>query len=127
GPHFEEGVYRAPASLPADVEEDIRREVTAAHRALGITDGPTHTELRLRGGVTPYLLEMGARIGGSGVSQYIASGVTGIDFAAQALRIAAGTATEPLASDRKSTRLNSSHVKISYAVFCLKKKNKIMS
>src|SRR5690606_40462708 len=27
------------------------------------------------------------------------------------------------AEDRKSTRLNSSHVKISYAVFCLKKKN----
>src|SRR5690606_41277335 len=27
-----------------------------------------------------------------------------------------------LAEDRKSTRLNSSHVKISYAVFCLKKK-----
>src|SRR5690606_33518734 len=28
--------------------------------------------------------------------------------------------------DRKSTRLNSSHVKISYAVFCLKKKKKVM-
>src|SRR5437870_8370519 len=28
------------------------------------------------------------------------------------------------AGDRKSTRLNSSHVAISYAVFCLKKKNK---
>src|SRR5436309_5039591 len=27
-----------------------------------------------------------------------------------------------LKGDRKSTRLNSSHVKISYAVFCLKKK-----
>src|SRR5256885_8460077 len=27
------------------------------------------------------------------------------------------------ASDRKSTRLNSSHLVISYAVFCLKKKN----
>src|SRR5699024_11806952 len=27
-------------------------------------------------------------------------------------------------SDRKSTRLNSSHVSISYAVFCLKKKKK---
>src|SRR5690606_40911527 len=27
----------------------------------------------------------------------------------------------PLLIDRKSTRLNSSHVKISYAVFCLKK------
>src|SRR5690349_24210299 len=29
-----------------------------------------------------------------------------------------------LAIDRKSTRLNSSHVEISYAVFCLKKKKK---
>src|SRR5690554_7060233 len=27
-------------------------------------------------------------------------------------------------TDRKSTRLNSSHVRISYAVFCLKKKKK---
>src|SRR5690606_33507942 len=29
-----------------------------------------------------------------------------------------------VSADRKSTRLNSSHVKISYAVFCLKKKKK---
>src|SRR5690606_41548117 len=29
-----------------------------------------------------------------------------------------------IGQDRKSTRLNSSHVKISYAVFCLKKKKK---
>src|SRR5690349_23720510 len=29
-----------------------------------------------------------------------------------------------LSGDRKSTRLNSSHVEISYAVFCLKKKKK---
>src|SRR3712207_8825533 len=29
--------------------------------------------------------------------------------------------------DRKSTRLNSSHANISYAVFCLKKKNKTTS
>src|SRR5690625_7024222 len=29
----------------------------------------------------------------------------------------------PPITDRKSTRLNSSHVAISYAVFCLKKKN----
>src|SRR5256885_7791106 len=31
------------------------------------------------------------------------------------------------ATDRKSTRLNSSHLVISYAVFCLKKKNSIIS
>src|SRR5262245_66490460 len=44
-----------------------------------------------------------------------------------------GPAGEPLverlsrwAEDRKSTRLNSSHLGISYAVFCLKKKNNKM-
>src|SRR5690554_7178117 len=31
---------------------------------------------------------------------------------------------ERVEQDRKSTRLNSSHVRISYAVFCLKKKKK---
>src|SRR3989442_9732570 len=30
--------------------------------------------------------------------------------------------SRPCCGDRKSTRLNSSHVRISYAVFCLKKK-----
>src|SRR5207253_11284642 len=34
-----------------------------------------------------------------------------------------GRVDDLLAGDRKSTRLNSSHVAISYAVFCLKKKN----
>src|SRR5690606_41307453 len=40
------------------------------------------------------------------------------------LRLASVSAVVPgrMPSDRKSTRLNSSHVKISYAVFCLKKK-----
>src|SRR3712207_7297546 len=32
----------------------------------------------------------------------------------------------PLEEDRKSTRLNSSHANISYAVFCLKKKKKYL-
>src|SRR5437870_11485282 len=34
---------------------------------------------------------------------------------------------ELLLQDRKSTRLNSSHVAISYAVFCLKKKKLLVS
>src|SRR5690349_22988594 len=37
------------------------------------------------------------------------------------LRLHGAAAAE---ADRKSTRLNSSHVEISYAVFCLKKKKK---
>src|SRR5690242_21872555 len=37
---------------------------------------------------------------------------------------AVGVGRAPPARDRKSTRLNSSHMSISYAVFCLKKKKK---
>src|SRR2546430_5174880 len=37
---------------------------------------------------------------------------------------AASTRSQASAIDRKSTRLNSSHSQISYAVFCLKKKKK---
>src|SRR5256885_8386243 len=35
-----------------------------------------------------------------------------------------GSASRRAGADRKSTRLNSSHLVISYAVFCLKKKKK---
>src|SRR2546427_4425188 len=53
-----------------------------------------------------------------------------LQFAAEG-KVAATVSTDRLenindvfARDRKSTRLNSSHSQISYAVFCLKKKNK---
>src|SRR5690349_22584575 len=49
-----------------------------------------------------------------GAQHRIAAGDSGIE------RVLGGL----LAGDRKSTRLNSSHVEISYAVFCLKKKKK---
>src|SRR2546430_11121423 len=50
---------------------------------------------------------------------YVPGGSSGGSTAAIAARMA------PAATgDRKSTRLNSSHSQISYAVFCLKKKNR---
>src|SRR3989442_8963758 len=44
-----------------------------------------------------------------------------IDWKTAIRRVPAGSR-----SDRKSTRLNSSHVRISYAVFCLKKKKSLL-
>src|SRR5438309_7852998 len=44
---------------------------------------------------------------------------------ANAQAIAEFLEAHPKVVDRKSTRLNSSHSSISYAVFCLKKKNKM--
>src|SRR5690349_24223862 len=48
------------------------------------------------------------------------AGVVPRDRHDRAVRI--GDAGRTTSGDRKSTRLNSSHVEISYAVFCLKKK-----
>src|SRR3712207_7795082 len=42
-----------------------------------------------------------------------------------ALKLAEARGALPADEDRKSTRLNSSHANISYAVFCLKKKSDI--
>src|SRR3712207_7641493 len=42
----------------------------------------------------------------------------------RAIKNAMGKDTSDYKEDRKSTRLNSSHANISYAVFCLKKKKK---
>src|SRR5437868_10985503 len=44
-----------------------------------------------------------------------------VDASRQTTRVSANVSG--LLGDRKSTRLNSSHVSISYAVFCLKKKS----
>src|SRR2546427_2055504 len=60
------------------------------------------------------LLDDAQVIGGPGPAQI---------FAGERQR-AAHTALELRMGDRKSTRLNSSHSQISYAVFCLKKKKK---
>src|SRR5690242_21419335 len=47
-----------------------------------------------------------------------------VDVHARALRGQGGERVDVGGRDRKSTRLNSSHMSISYAVFCLKKKTK---
>src|SRR5687768_18081257 len=75
---------------------------------------------------TPGLLDRGRGGGRDGPSVVV--GVGGPDLAgsvAEAESVAALLRTTPLIEDRKSTRLNSSHGYISYAVFCLKKKTEI--
>jgi hypothetical protein len=88
GPYFEESVYQAPARLDEKLLELVRNEVISAHKHLGIGWGPTHTELRLGPGGQPYILEIGGRVGGSGVSHYIVQASTGVDYFGEVLAAA---------------------------------------
>jgi biotin carboxylase len=64
GPFFEETIYVTPSRLPADVQTRIEDVTQDAVRAMGLTRGPIHAELRIndRG---PWVIEVAARaIGG---------------------------------------------------------------
>jgi biotin carboxylase len=64
GPYFEETIYVTPSREPPEVQRDIVRTTESAVRALGLTHGPVHAEMRVnRRGV--WMLEVAARpIGG---------------------------------------------------------------
>src|SRR2546430_9146173 len=76
----------------------------------------------------PYttLFRSGRQSAGRGRGPCRAAGATGRDGRRKPGRVRAQL-RQQRGTDRKSTRLNSSHSQISYAVFCLKKKNNKLS
>ena len=64
GPFFEETIYVTPSTVPAGLQTAIKDCADRAVRALGISDGPIHAELRYNEN-GPWLIELAARpIGG---------------------------------------------------------------
>lgn len=64
GPFFEETIYVTPSRLSADVQQQIIETTAAAIRAMGLTKGPVHAELRVNEH-GPWVIEVAARaIGG---------------------------------------------------------------
>src|SRR5690625_3998345 len=89
-----------------------------------LTDRPTHVAEDGEDGDAPVnflLLGTDSRISAGDPSQWQA-GAQRTD-AMMLVQLSGDREAVTVMSDRKSTRLNSSHVAISYAVFCLKKKS----
>jgi len=64
GPLFEETIYVTPSRQPAAIQRDIAETCVRACRALGLSHGPVHAEMRVNGDAV-YMLEIAARpIGG---------------------------------------------------------------
>lgn len=64
GPFFEETIYVTPSRLPAPVQRQVEQTTSAATRAMGLSRGPIHAELRINE-QGPCVIEVAARaIGG---------------------------------------------------------------
>jgi len=99
GPYFEETIYVTPSRLPADVQLAIAAETRWAARALGLTEGPVHAELRVneRG---PWVVEVAARTIGGLCSRTLRFGA-GVSLEELVLRHALGIELDSLERERQ--------------------------
>src|SRR5690554_7203868 len=117
-------LYEEIAYLKQYIEiENLRAENTIVFKEI-IADDLDSTEIK----ITPLLLQPfveNAIIHAFPPSIFLPEIELKVEKTAKGIQITLtdnGVGYQPKTSDRKSTRLNSSHVRISYAVFCLKKK-----
>ena len=73
GPFFEETIYITPSRLTSEIQDQIADTLQKAARALGLTEGPVHGELRINtAGV--WLIELAGRSIGGRCSQILQFG-----------------------------------------------------
>jgi biotin carboxylase len=96
GPWFEETIYRQRRDIDDPLIMALCETARAGVKALGITMGAAHVELRLDAKEQAYVIEIGARIGGSGVSHFVVEQSTGVSFAALCMQAALGLPTPAL-------------------------------
>ncbi len=101
GPFFEETIYVTPSQVPAALQKAIVDCADRAVRALGITDGPIHAELRYneRG---PWLIELAARPIGGRCSAVLRFGDKGVTLEEIILRHALGMPIPSLQRERQA-------------------------
>ena len=99
GPYFEETIYVTPSRLPADVQSAIGAETRWAARALGLTEGPVHAELRVNE-KGPWVVEVAARTIGGLCSRTLRFGA-GLSLEELVIRHALGIELDSLERERR--------------------------
>ncbi len=86
-PHFVEMGHTQPTRL--DCAEEIKKVAIAANKAVGIENGPSHTEIIVtKDG--PKIVEIGARLGGDCITTHLVPLSTGVNMVEACIRIALG-------------------------------------
>lgn len=88
-PHFVELGHNQPSCFSDADVETLKDAAIAGVRALGVNNCACHAEAKLMNG-KPYLMEVGARLGGDFISTELTHLSTGIDMVAAAIDVALG-------------------------------------
>lgn len=88
-PHCVELGHHQPAPLSKDIWDKVVRGVSSGLTAIGITNGPCHTEIKIIDG-SVYLIEFNARPGGDHIWHPMVSLSTGFDIIAGVAQAATG-------------------------------------
>ena len=88
-PYFVEMGHNQPSKLSPEICKQIEKVSIAANKAIGITEGPSHTEIKVTA-EGPKIVELGARLGGDNITTHLVPLSTGVDMIECCIRIALG-------------------------------------
>lgn len=88
-PHFVELGHNQPSLFPKEIVEKLKDGAIMGVKALGLKNCAVHAELKVMNNA-PYIMEIGARMGGDFISTELTHLSTGIDMVAAAVDVALG-------------------------------------
>lgn len=88
-PYFVEMGHTQPSKYDADTKTKIAEAAKAGIKALGITHGPSHTEIKLTP-TGPKIVEVGARLGGDCITTHLVPLSTGVNMVEANIRVVLG-------------------------------------
>lgn len=88
-PYFVELGHNQPSLFPAEIVEAVKDAAVRGVKALELNDCAAHAEVKVQDG-NPYIMEIGARLGGDFISTELTHLSTGIDMVAAAINVALG-------------------------------------
>lgn len=95
-PYFVEMSHHQPANLSDEQRRCIMDLVMKMLTSLKIEYGASHTEVKMDANGVPFVIEMGARMGGGFITSDLVKLSTGYDFVKGVLEVSTGTFVEPV-------------------------------
>lgn len=100
-PYFVELAHHQPADLTIRQWDDIKELTISVLDVLKVEYGASHTEIKLDDDGVPYVIEMGARMGGDFIQSDLVKLSTGYDLVGGVLEVATGRFHAPIADKSK--------------------------